>query len=126
MYSELFQCECCTKTFKTFMLEFMFAMGEIIPPKIAKKYAYKPMGIINSSLEDIQKKLLNCYTVDSMHDAFLNLTDNEQHLFIFSIWIFELELNSIPNDASVCVPEEPKHYIKPFLKGLITAETILV
>ena len=126
MYSELFQCECCTKTFKTFMLEFMFAMGEIIPPKIAKKYTYKPMSVIDSSFEDIREKLLNCYTINEMHDTFLNMTDNEQHLFISSIWIFELELNSIPDDASVCVPKEPKHYMKPFLKGLFTAETILI
>lgn len=126
MYSELFQCECSTKTLKTFMLEFAFAMNEIIPPKTAEKYLYKPIGVIDSSLDDIREKLLNCYTLNDMHNTFLSLTDNEQHLFILSLWEFELEFNLIPENAPICVPEEPKHYIKPFLKGLFTPETILV
>lgn len=125
MYSELFQCECSTKTFGTFMQEFMFIMGEVIPPDIAEKYIYKPMGVITSSLDDIYEKLLSCCTLDEMHDMFLTLTDNEQHNFISSLWIFELEFNGVPKDAQVCVPDMPKHYLKPFLNGLLTPEIIL-
>lgn len=126
MYSKLFQCECTTKTFSTFMQEFMFVMGTIIPPKIAKKYVYKPMNVITSSLDDIYAKLLDCYTLEEMRATFLSLTDNEQHFFISSLWVFEIEFGSVSEDALVCVPVEPKYYIKPYLNNLLTPEAILV
>lgn len=126
MYSELFQCECTTKTLGTFIQEFMFVMGKIIPPETAEKYVYKPMNVITSSLNDIYAKLLDCYTLEEMRDTFLSLTDNEQHFFISSLWVFETEFSSIPEDALVCVPLEPKHYIKPYLNNLLSPEAILV
>lgn len=126
MYSELFQCECTTKDLNTFMMEFMFVMGKIIPPEIAEKYAYKPMDIITSSLDDIYGKLLDCYTLEQMHDTFLTLADNEQHFFISSLWIFETEFSIFPKDTLVCVPVLPKHYIKPYLHRSLTPETILI
>lgn len=126
MYSDVFQCECTNKTLKTFLLEFMNIMGEIIPPKIARKYLGKPMGVITSSFDDISSRLLKCYTLEQMHDEFLSLTDNEQHFFISSIEIFELEFNSIEKSSIVCVPDDPKNYIKPYLQGLFTRESILV
>lgn len=125
MYSKIFNCECKEIDFKTFRLQFLFQMSEIISPEIAEKFLLNPISIYTISMSDIAPKLLSCFTVEEMHTVFMSLTDEEQYRVITSIELWDIDFIPVSEGATVLVPELPKNYIKPFLLGLLTPSNIL-
>lgn len=126
MYSKIFNCECTEIQLDTYLQQLMYILGEIIPPKIIKKYIYKPVDMVTTSMDEIAPKLLSCFTIEEMRSTFMNLSPEEQHHIVFEIEYYTLCFNSVPKDANVCVPIKPKDYIKPFFLNLLTPDNILV
>lgn len=126
MYSNTFQCECCTIPLGTFLNQFYYMTSKIIPHESFKKYLYKPLNVVTTSMEEITPQFLDCYGLEEMQSAFVHLSPEERHHVILGLELLELQFSSLPKDTLVCVPELPKNYIKPFFLGLLTTGNILV
>lgn len=127
MHSDIFPLvDCKPITIRTFLLQFSAIINEVVPQKIIKKYIYTPLDCITTSMEEISDKLLQYYTVEDMHKAFMELSESEQHFVVSELDIMYIEFGSVPNDSLVLVPDDPKDYIKPFFAEKLNLQDLLI
>jgi hypothetical protein len=127
MHSDIFPLvDCKPITIHTFLLQFGAIINEVVPQKIIKKYIDTPIGCITTSMEEISDKLLQYYTVEDMHKAFMELSESEQHFVVSELDIMYIEFGSVPNDSLVLVPDDPKDYIKPFFAEKLNLQDLLI
>ena len=125
--SEIFPLVTCTEiSIEVFLQRFACAINEIIPPKIVRKYIDIPFGAITTTMEDISTKLLQYYTIEDIHKAFMELSEQEKHYVVKELEIMYFEFGAFPQDSLILVPEEPKDYIKPFFAGKLNIQDLLV
>lgn len=114
--SNIFDSDCIQIPLETFIQQFAFQINQIIPPETMERYINEPANVI-LPFADIAQKILSCYTVEDMHTAFKQLTETEQASIVSRVILFTMEAHTYDSCTTVCVPEEPKNYIKPFFFG---------
>ncbi len=121
----IFDVPCEKISLKTFMIQFCYQINLIVPPHIVKKYIHKHPGV-SLPLSYFTERFLSCYTIEEMHDVFMNLKETEKANIVWSLLLFTTEADAYPMDAMVYVPEDPKNYIKPFFAEILTFPNILI
>lgn len=118
--------DCTEIPVRTFLLQFAAIINQIVPPAIVKKYFDVPMNVITTSMEEIAPKLLQYYTIEDMHKAFMELSDQQQHCIVQSLEMMYIEFGTFSDNTLILVPKEPKDYIKPFFSGKLNIRDLLI
>ena len=120
----LFSCLCAKIPVSDFWHNFSFIFNKVVPPDTVSKYSDNPYGVITASFLEIGSVMNQCFTIEDMHSAFLALSPAEQSTVVSELIFFSLELQALPEESLVFVPEDPVNYLKPFFSGTLTVSNI--
>lgn len=124
MYKSIFETDCERIPIRIFWLQFCHVINEVVPPTLIKKYANKPITVCYS-IQEISYALKTCTTTQELAEAISLLPESKKHSLVWDLLVMGMEVEALPSDSYVLVPENPLDYLKPYFEGKLTISNIL-